>query len=112
MTEAQKKAVEVQKEIEEACIRHGLNLTIFENGIGFVDPKENKIVMVWRPQYKPETPSLHPMEENTSADFKLATQKPSGGNMSAFIFGGSKGSGRFMGKQKETYSQRNETEVG
>ncbi len=32
MTEAQKKAVEVQKEIEEACIRHGLNLTIFENG--------------------------------------------------------------------------------
>lgn len=61
MTEAQKKAVEVQKEIEEACIRHGLNLTIFENGIGFVDPKENKIVMVWRPQYKPETPSLHPI---------------------------------------------------
>ena len=54
MTEAQKKAVEVQKEIEEACIRHGLNLTIFENGIGFVDPKENKIVMVWKPQYKPE----------------------------------------------------------
>lgn len=49
MTEAQKKAVEVQKEIEETCIRHGLNLTIFENGIGFVDPKENKIVMVWKP---------------------------------------------------------------
>lgn len=101
MTEAQKKAVEVQKEIEEACIRHGLNLTIFENGIEFVDPKENKIVMVWRPQYKPETPSLHPMEENTSADFKPATQKPSGGNMSAFIFGGSKGSGRFMGNKRK-----------
>ena len=66
MTEAQKKAVEVQKEIEEACIRHGLNLTIFENGIGFVDPKENKIVMVWRPQYKPKIPSLQPMDENTS----------------------------------------------
>lgn len=101
MTEAQKKAVEVQKEIEEACIRHGLNLTIFENGIGFVDPKENKIVMVWRTQYKPETPSLHPMEENTSADFKPATQKPSGGNMSTFIFGGSKGSGRFMGNKRK-----------
>ena len=80
---------------------HGLNLTILENGIGFVDPKENKIVMVWRPQYKPETPSLHPMEENTSADFKPATQKPSGGNMSAFIFGGSKGSGRFMGNKRK-----------
>lgn len=101
MTEAQKKAVEVQKEIEEACIRHGLNLTIFENGIGFVDPKENKIVMVWKPQYKPETPSLHSMEENTSADFKPATQKPSGGNMSAFIVGGSKGSGRFMGNKRK-----------
>lgn len=101
MTEAQKKAVEVQKEIEEACIRHGLNLTIFENGIGFVDPKENKIVKVWRPQYKPETPSLRPMEENTQTDFKPATQKPSGGNMSAFIFGNSKGSGRFIGSKKK-----------
>lgn len=41
------------------------------------------------------------MEENTSADFKPATQKPSGGNMSAFIFGGSKGSGRFMGNKRK-----------
>ena len=49
MTEAQKKAVEVQKEIEEACIRHGLNLTIFENGIGFVDPKEKRHrYILWR----------------------------------------------------------------
>lgn len=89
MTEAQKKAVEVQKEIEEACIRHGLNLTIFENGIGFVNPKDNKIVMVWRPKYKPIPPET-PL-----------TQKPSGGNMSAFIFGSSKGSGRFMGSKKK-----------
>ena len=66
MTEAQKKAVEVQKEIEEACIRHGLNLTIFENGIGFVNPKDNKIVMVWRPKYKPAPSETPP------------TQKPSG----------------------------------
>ena len=77
MTEAQKKAVEVQKEIEEACIRQGLKLTIFENGIGFVDPKDNKIVMVWRPKYKSAPPETPP------------TQKPSGGNMSAFLFGGS-----------------------
>ena len=89
MTEAQKKAVEVQKEIEEACIRHGLNLRIFENGIGFVDPKNNKIVMVWRPKYKPAPSETPP------------TQKPSGGNMSAFIFGGSKGSGRFMGNKRK-----------
>lgn len=101
MTEAQKKAVEVQKEIEEACIRHGLNLTIFENGIGFVDPKDNKIAMVWRPQYKPETPSLRPMEENTQTDFKPVTQKLSGGNMAAFIYGNQKGGGRFVGKRKK-----------
>lgn len=102
MTEAQKKAVEVQKEIEEACIRHGLNLTIFENGIGFVDPKENKIVMVWRPQYKPAQaePELKFRPTLPEAELK-PTQKPSGGNMSAFIFGGSKGSGRFMGNKRK-----------
>ena len=110
MTEAQKKAVEVQKEIEEACIRHGLNLTIFENGIGFVDPKENKIVMVWRPQYKPETPSLHPMEENTSADFShTETVRRKYVRFHIWRF---KGKWQIYGKQKETYSQRNETEVG
>lgn len=43
MTEAQKKAVEVQKEIEEACIRHGLNLTIFENGMDLWIPKTIKL---------------------------------------------------------------------
>lgn len=102
MTEAQKKAVEVQKEIEEACIRHGLNLTIFENGVGFVDPKENKIVMVWRPQYKPAQaePELKFRPTLPEAELK-PTQKPSGGNMSAFIFGGSKGSGRFMGNKRK-----------
>lgn len=101
MTEAQKKAVEVQKEIEEACIRHGLNLTIFENGIGFVDPKDNKIVMVWRPKYKPETPSLRPMEENTSADFKPVTPETVRRNMVAFIYGNPKGGGRFVGNRKK-----------
>lgn len=101
LTDAQKRATMCLDDIQDVCIKHKLNLTILDDGIGFVDPKENKIVMVWRPQYKPETPSLHPMEENTSADFKPATQKPSGGNMSAFIFGGSKGSGRFMGNKRK-----------
>lgn len=97
----EERMTEAQKEIEEVCIRHGLNLTIFENGIGFVDPKENKIVMVWRPQYKPETPSLRLMEENTQTDYKPATQKPSGGNMAAFIYGNQKGGGRFVGNRKK-----------
>lgn len=30
MTKAQGKAVELQKEIEAACIKHGLNLTIYD----------------------------------------------------------------------------------
>lgn len=94
MTEAQKKAVEVQKEIEEACIRHGLNLTIFENGIGFVDPKDNKIVMVWRPKYKP-------------APSETVRRKYVRFHIWRF-----KGKWQIYGKQKETYSQRNETEVG
>lgn len=54
MSEEQKKAVELKEAIENACIQHGVNLTIYDGGIGFVDPKENKIVMVWRPQYKCE----------------------------------------------------------
>ena len=45
--------------------------------------------MVWRPKYKTAPPETPP------------TQKPSGGNMSAFIFGGSKGSGRFMGNKRK-----------
>ena len=73
----------------DVCIKHKLNLTILDDGIGFVDPKDNKIVMVWRPKYKPIPPET-PL-----------TQKPSGGNMSAFIFGSSKGSGRFMGSKKK-----------
>lgn len=101
MTEAQKKQLRYRKKSKRLASGMDLILLSLKNGIGFVDPKENKIVMVWRPQYKPETPSLHPMEENTSADFKPATQKPSGGNMSAFIFGGSKGSGRFMGNKRK-----------
>lgn len=52
MSKEQKKAVELKEVIENACIQHGFNLTIYDEGIGFVDPKKNKIVMVWRPQYK------------------------------------------------------------
>lgn len=89
LTDAQKRATMCLDDIQDVCIKHKLNLTILDDGIGFVDPKDNKIVMVWRPKYKPAPPETPP------------TQKPSGGNMSAFIFGGSKGSGRFMGNKKK-----------
>lgn len=52
MTKAQGKAVELQKEIEATCIKHGLNLTIYDGKIGFVDQTDRKIVMLWKPTYK------------------------------------------------------------
>ncbi len=52
MTKVQGKAVELQKEIEAACIKHGLNLTIYDGKIGFVDQTDRKIVMLWKPTYK------------------------------------------------------------
>lgn len=88
-TAAQATALAAMNEIQDVCIKYNLNLTILDDGIGFVDPKDNKIVMVWRPKYKPASSETPP------------TQKSSGGNMSAFIFGGSKGSGRFMGSKKK-----------
>lgn len=89
LTDAQIRASMCLDDIQDVCTKHKLNLTILDDGIGFVDPKDNKIVMVWRPKYKPAPQETPP------------TQKPSGGNMSAFIFGGSKGSGRFMGNKRK-----------
>lgn len=37
--------------IEKGCILAGLNLTVYEGKIGFVDQKEKKIVAVWNPEY-------------------------------------------------------------
>ena len=48
LTDAQKRAIMCLDDIQDVCIMHKLNL-----GIGFVDTKDDKIVMVWRPQYKP-----------------------------------------------------------
>ena len=52
MTEAQKRALNLKQEIEEACIRNNLNMTIYDGMIGFVDQSQWKIVMVWNPKYK------------------------------------------------------------
>lgn len=51
MTEAQKRALALKEDIEKACVRHNLNLTIHEGKIGFVDQKAKKIVMVWNAEY-------------------------------------------------------------
>lgn len=51
MTDTQKKALMLKEDIEQACIRRGLNLTIHDGKIGFVDQQEKKIVMLWDPIY-------------------------------------------------------------
>lgn len=52
MTDAQKKALQLKEDIEKACIKRGLNLTIYDGKIGFVNQEEGKIVMLWNPEYK------------------------------------------------------------
>lgn len=34
-----------------ACIFYGLNLTVYEGKIAFVDQEQKKIVAVWNPEY-------------------------------------------------------------
>lgn len=51
MTDMQKKALKLKEDIERACIENGLNLTIHDEKIGFVDHKEGKIIMLWEPVY-------------------------------------------------------------
>ena len=49
MSNSQKRALALKRRIEQACIEYGLNLTIYNDGIGFVDQDARKIVMVWSP---------------------------------------------------------------
>lgn len=54
MSEAQERAVKMKEKIEEAAVQFGLNLTIYEGKIGFVDQEQKKIVMLWEPSYTME----------------------------------------------------------
>ena len=51
MTDVQRKALMLKEDIEKACLRRGLNLTIHDGKIGFVEQQEKKIVMLWDPIY-------------------------------------------------------------
>ena len=46
------KVIEMKKEIESIAIEYGLNLTVYDGKIGFVDQKQGKIVALWEPEYK------------------------------------------------------------
>lgn len=46
------RAVKLKEIIETACKYYGMNLTIYDGKIGFVDPGSKKIVMLWGAEYK------------------------------------------------------------
>lgn len=52
MTKAQERALRAKEAIEKVCIENNVNMTIYDGEIGFVDPVENKIVLIWHAEYK------------------------------------------------------------
>lgn len=43
--------LKLKEAIEKACIKHGLNLTVYKGSIAFVDQANKKIVALWNPSY-------------------------------------------------------------
>ena len=48
----QEKVIEMKEEIESIAVKYGLNLTIYEGKIGFVDQEQKKIVALWTPEFE------------------------------------------------------------
>ena len=48
----QEKVIKLKKAIEKAAIKDGLNLTVYDGKIGFVDQEQKKIVALWTPEHK------------------------------------------------------------
>ena len=49
---SRERAMALKNKIEAACIEYGLNMTIYDGKIGFVDQDARKIVAVWTPDYR------------------------------------------------------------
>lgn len=47
----QEKVIKMKKRIEKLAIKYGLNLTVYDGKIGFVDQKQKEIVALWIPEY-------------------------------------------------------------
>ena len=45
------KVIEMKKEIERLAVEYGLNLTVYDGKIGFVDQKQKKIIALWSPEH-------------------------------------------------------------
>lgn len=48
----QEKVIEMKKEIVESAKKYGLNLTVYDGKIGFVDQEQKNIVALWTPDFK------------------------------------------------------------
>lgn len=53
----QEKVIKIKKGIEKLAIKYGLNLTIYDGKLGFVDQEQKKIVALWNPEFKLPTES-------------------------------------------------------
>jgi hypothetical protein len=50
----EERVIEMRNEIEQIAIKYGLNLTIYDGKLGFVDQEQKKIVALWTPAFKLE----------------------------------------------------------
>ena len=48
----QERVIAMKQEIEQVAIKYGLNLTVCEGKIGFVDQELRKTVALWSPKFK------------------------------------------------------------
>lgn len=81
ITEAQLRAMKTRAEIEKCCAENGINLTIYNGKIGFVDPKEHKIVLSWDAQYPAEPPQekvFTPKRDKIRAEIHITQQNTDG----------------------------------
>lgn len=112
LTDAQKRATMCLDDIQDVCIKHKLNLTILDDGIGFVDPKDNKIVMDMETEVQTRNAIVTSYGGKHISRFQTSHTETVLRKYVRFHIWRFKGKWQIYGKQKETYSQRNETEVG
>ena len=48
----EEKVIAIKKEIVAIAGKYGLNLTVYDGKIGFVDQEQKKIVALWTPEFK------------------------------------------------------------
>ncbi len=54
---AQERATNMKLAIEVIAVQYGLNLTVYDGKIAFVDQEQKKIVALWTPKYTLPTES-------------------------------------------------------